>query len=551
MNLATAAQMQEIDRIAIHERGIPSLDLMERAAEGVADAVEALAEREVPAGREKALLLPEARGQVSLGGHTAEIVKAPGGGRKRAAVFAGPGNNGGDGVAAARLLAGRGWEVRVFLVGDRASLTPDNAANAARLSEVHLTLETLPEDFPADTEENCALLAWCAGCDVLVDALFGVGLGRPVSGRFAAAVALMNSVLVPVVAADIASGLSADTGRVLGCAVRAAVTVTFSLAKVGQLVDQGGSYTGRLIVHDIGIPEDILRTQKLDTETIDALFVKNVLPRRREDGHKGDFGKDYILAGSVGFTGAPVFAARACVRTGAGLVTVGTPAAAWPVVAGKCMEEMPYPLPDQDGKLSAAARGSILERAQTCGAVLIGPGLGRSPESDGLLCSLAAELPQSLVLDADGINAVSEHIDVLRKRFGRVTVLTPHDGEFARLGGGLAACARLDAARDFAREHGCVLVLKGHRTIVAAPDGRAAVNTTGNSGMAKGGSGDVLSGMILALLGQGMAAYEAACAAVWLHGRAGDLAARDKGEYSMTPSDLLERIPAAILEVEN
>ena len=543
--------MQEIDRIAIHERGIPSLDLMERAAEGVADAVEALAEREVPAGREKALLLPEARGQVSLGGHTAEIVKAPGGGRRRAAVFAGPGNNGGDGVAAARLLAGRGWEVRVFLVGDRASLTPDNAANAARLSEVHLTLETLPEDFPADTEENCALLAWCAGCDVLVDALFGVGLGRPVSGQFAAAVALMNSVLVPVVAADIASGLSADTGRVLGCAVRAAVTVTFSLAKVGQLVDQGGSYTGWLIVHDIGIPEDILRTQKLDTETIDALFVKNVLPRRREDGHKGDFGKDYILAGSVGFTGAPVFAARACVRTGAGLVTVGTPAAAWPVVAGKCMEEMPYPLPDQDGKLSAAARGSILERAQTCGAVLIGPGLGRSPESDGLLCSLAAELPQSLVLDADGINAVSEHIDVLRKRFGRVTVLTPHDGEFARLGGDLAACARLDAARDFAREHGCVLVLKGHRTIVAAPDGRAAVNTTGNSGMAKGGSGDVLSGMILALLGQGMAAYEAACAAVWLHGRAGDLAARDKGEYSMTPSDLLERIPAAILEVEN
>ena len=551
MYLATAAQMQEIDRIAIHERGIPSLELMERAAEGVADAVEALAEREVPAGREKALLLPEARGQVSLGGHTAEIVKAPGGGRRRAAVFAGPGNNGGDGVAAARLLAGRGWEVRVFLVGDRAHLTPDNAANVARLAEVHLTLETLPEDFPADTEENCALLAWCAGCDVLVDALFGVGLARPVSGQFAAAVALMNSVLVPVVAADIASGLSADTGRVLGFAVRAAVTVTFSLAKVGQLVDQGGSYTGRLIVHDIGIPDEILWAQQLDTETIDALFVKNALPPRREDGHKGDFGKDYILAGSVGFTGAPVFAARACVRMGAGLVTVGTPAAAWPVVAGKCMEEMPYPLPDQGGKLSAAARGPILERAQTCDAVLIGPGLGRSPESDGLLCSLAAEFPQSLVLDADGINAVSEHIDVLRKRFGRVTVLTPHNGEFARLGGDLTACARLDAARDFAREHGCVLVLKGHRTIVAAPDGRAAVNTTGNSGMAKGGSGDVLAGMLLALLGQGVAAYEAACTAVWLHGRAGDLAARDKGEYSMTPSDLLERISAAILEVEN
>lgn len=541
MKLATAAQMQEIDRIAIHERGIPSLDLMERAAEGVTSAVEDLIEQQTA-------FCPDGKGTVILGERAAEYSKQK---TKRVGVFVGPGNNGGDGVAAARLLAQRGWEVRIFLVGNRAKLTPDNAANVARLAEVGLTLEDFPADFPADAAASCALLAWCAACDAFVDALFGVGLARAVGGAYAAAIALMNGLNVPVVAADIASGLSADTGKVLGVAVRAAVTVTFSLAKIGQLVDQGSLCTGKLIVHDIGIPDEIVRSQTLETESIDAVFVKNALPKRAADGHKGTFGKDYILAGSVGFTGAPVFAAKACVRTGAGLVTVGTSASAYPIVAGKCMEEMPYPLPEHDGKLSADARGSILEKARGCDAVLIGPGLGRSAESDALICDLTAELPQPLVLDADGINAVSGHIDVLKRRENRVTVLTPHDGEFVRLGGNLAEHDRLSAARDFAWEHGCVLVLKGHRTIVAAPNGRVAVNTTGNSGMAKGGSGDVLSGMILSLLGQGAGAFEAACAAVWLHGRAGDLAAQEKGEYSMTPSDLLEKISAAILRLED
>ncbi len=542
MKLATAAQMQEIDRVAIHERAIASLDLMERAAEGVAAAAEELAE-------EKSGFCPTGEGMVVLGEERAAFSVSPARHPKRAGVFVGPGNNGGDGVTAARLLAQRGWEVRVFLAGDREKLTPDNAANVARLGEVGLALECFPADLSADVAESCTFLAWCAGCDVFVDALFGVGLAREVGGVFAAAISLMNGLSVPVVAADIASGLSADTGKVLGAAVRAAVTVTFSCAKIGQLIDQGSCCTGKLIVHDIGIPDDILHSRLSETETIDAALARECLPPRKADGHKGNFGKDYILSGSVGFTGAPVFAAKACVRTGAGLVTVGTPASAYPIVAGKCMEEMPYPLPEHDGKLSAAAREGILEKARGCDAVLIGPGLGRGAESDALICDLTAELPQSLVLDADGINAVSEHIDILARRKDRATVLTPHDGEFARLGGNLAEYDRVTAARNFAREHACVLVLKGHRTIVAAPDGRIAVNTTGNSGMAKGGSGDVLSGMILSLLGQGASPFEAACGAVWIHGRAGDLAARKLGEYSMTPSDLLEFISAAILEL--
>ncbi len=535
MKLATSAQMKEIDRIAIEERGIPSLTLMERAAEGIAAAAESLWEER------DSRFLPAASGQVLLGRRRIET--APSDGAKRAAVFVGPGNNGGDGVAAARLLARSGWEVRVILVGDRAKLSCDCAAMVDRLREADLVLE----DFPTDMSDLCGLYAWCAGCAVFVDALFGVGLCRDVVGLFAAAIALMNSYeTIPTVAADIASGLSADSGRVLGIAVRAAVTVTFSMAKPGQFADQGSFYTGRLIVHDIGIPEEIAWGQDLTGETIDEQFVRGALPKRKPDGHKGTFGKDYILAGSVGYTGAPVLAARACVRTGAGLVTLGVPEEVYQIVAGKCMEEMPYPLPGCAGRLAENAYTAIRARLDGATAVLIGPGLGRSEGSDALLCRLVEEIPQGLVLDADGLNALSAHIDILRRRAGRVTILTPHDGEFARLGGDLEGRDRIEAARAFAGEHGCILVLKGHRTIVAAPDGRIAINTTGNSGMAKGGSGDVLSGMILSLLGQGAGAFEAACAAVWLHGRAGDLAAARLGEYSMTPSDLIEQIAPAI-----
>lgn len=548
MKLAFAAQMKEMDRVAIEERGIPSLDLMERAAEGIADVVGDLAgEQGISAGREKKLFLPEVSGEILIGDCRRTWKKTPGQGERRVAVFVGPGNNGGDGVAAARLLKERGWDAAVFLVGDRSRLTPDTAAMERRLAEVGLTLRP----FPTDTTDLCEMYAWCAGCDVFVDALFGVGLCREVSGLFALAIALMNTYNdIPTVSADIASGLHADTGKVLGCAVRAAATVTFSLAKPGQFVDQGALYTGRLIVHDIGIPEEVIATQTLNVESIDAVMVKEALPSRRADGHKGDFGKDYILAGSVGFTGAPVLAAHACARMGAGLVTVGTPSSAWGVVAGKCLEEMAYPLPEQNGKLSAAAYEGIMEKLRGCDAALIGPGLGRSEESDALLCRLVSVIQQPLLLDADGINALCAHMDSLYQRAGRVTVLTPHDGEFARLGGDLEQTDRLSAAQDFAKRWDCVLVLKGHRTIVAAPDGRAAVNTTGNSGMAKGGSGDALSGMLLALLGQGVEPYAAACAAVWLHGRAGDRAAQELGEVSMLPADLIGQIAAAVMELQ-
>ena len=282
-------------------------------------------------------------------------------------------------------------------------------------------------------------------------------------------------------------------------------------------------------------------------EEITAAYVRRLLPRRDPMGHKGTFGKVLCVCGSVGFSGAAVFAGRAAVRTGSGLVYLGVPEPVWPVAAMKCDEVMPFPLPSEEGKLSPLAEEAIRQRAGGCDAVLVGCGLGRSPGCDGLVRRLL-DLPRPLVLDADGINALSGHMDALSRRRDRITVLTPHEGEFVRAGGDLSP-GRERAAADFAREHGVYLVLKGPGTVVAGPDGRCRVNTTGNCGMARGGSGDVLSGVVLALLGLGMDAFDACCCAVWLHGRAGDLAAQEKGQWGMTPTDLLERLPQALREV--
>ena len=273
---------------------------------------------------------------------------------------------------------------------------------------------------------------------------------------------------------------------------------------------------------------------------VDRGFVRAALPRRDPESHKGTFGKVHILAGSVGFTGAPALASAAAVRTGSGLVFLWTPEEVWPVLAVKCGSAMPSPIPPFS---------VLLEKMDSGQAALIGPGLGRSRAGDVRTLRLIEKLKCPLVLDADGINAAAEHLDVFSSRKDRLTVLTPHDGEFLRLTRGKEIGSDREAAAvGFARQTGCVLVLKGHRTITAFPDGETFVNTTGNPGMAKGGSGDLLAGMILSLLGQGIAPKAAVPAAVWLHGRAGDLAAERFGEYGMSPEDLLDHIPAAILE---
>ena len=524
MRLSTAAQMKEMDRRVIEERGIPSPVLMERAARHVAEeAVRFLEKENRSCGRRP----------------------------YRAAVFCGPGNNGGDGAAAARFLAERGLETRAFLVGSRERMTADTRLMEERLAQAGLALE----DWQTEEQKD-----WCACADLILDALLGVGLRGEVRPGVKETILWLDSLDKPVLAVDIASGIHSDTGEVMGAALHAAVTVTFTLPKFGHLEGQGGYYTGELKTADIGIPEDVVEqvlAEKDDEgkapvfEACDGACAGRLLPRRRPDGHKGTFGRVSITGGSIGLTGAPVLASRGAARCGSGLIFLGVPESIYPVTAASCLEVMPSPLSDQNGRISSRAFFQILERLNSCDAGLIGPGLGRSQELSLLVCKLLEQTAVPLVLDADGLYAVKDRKELLRQRQekGLVTILTPHEGEFAYLGGDLSL-GRRRAALRFAERYGCILALKGPATVTASPDGRVYINTTGNNGMAKGGSGDVLAGMVLSFLGQGMEPVEAAALAVYLHGLAGDLCRDRLGEYGMLPGDLAEEIPAAILGLQ-
>ena len=289
-------------------------------------------------------------------------------------------------------------------------------------------------------------------------------------------------------------------------------------------------------------------------QKVEAAFVREALPPRKADGHKGDFGKLLIIGGAEGYTGAPYLAASAAMRSGCGLVYVGVPAAIWPVEAVKCVSAMPFPLRGKGGMLTRDALPEIHKRLENCDVLALGPGLGRSPEIQELVWELLETARCPVVLDADGINALEGHIHILDARRDRVTILTPHEGEFARIAGLPAGAAlpvreRVEKARAFALAHGCVLVLKGHRTVTASPAGNVLVNMTGNSGLAKGGSGDVLTGLIASLLCQGATPIRAAAAGVWIHGRAGDAAAELFTPYSMTPEDVISMFPEVFLEL--
>ena len=504
MELSDARRMKQADDTAIRERGIPSLTLMERAA------------------RALARVAAEYRGE------------GP------AVVFAAPGNNGGDGIAAARLLLEMdiGCAVRVFLVGDGAKMTPDTRTMTERLGEKGVT----PEPFvPGDAEQEAAVLA--AG--VVIDALFGVGLNRPLAGDALAAVELMNRSAAPVVAADIPSGVNADTALVMGAAVNAACTVTFSRAKPGHFAEPGCIYRGELRLADIGIPEDVLEAAGCGVYAIQGSDLR--LEKRPRLSHKGDFGKLLIVGGSIPYTGAPALCAKGAVRAGAGLVYLGVPADIYEIEAVKNQEAMVFPLASgEKGRVSRRAWNSIAERLSVCDVCVIGPGMGRGEDTEAVTRLVIRNAKIPVVADADALWAISRDVSVLAEAALPV-ILTPHEGEFQRLLGRPVE-NRLADALGFAVEHRCVVVLKGHRTVCAFPDGKAYIIDAGNPGMAKGGSGDVLAGVLGALLGQ-MPCRRAIVTACWLHARAGDLAEGRFGEYAMKAGDIIDHLPRAEMEI--
>lgn len=447
-------------------------------------------------------------------------------GPARAGVFCGKGNNGGDGWAVARLLFEQGWEVKVFHPGRNTPLTVEAALNRQRA----LTLG-IPDagwsDAPAAIDEF----------DVVIDALLGTGIRDGVSGELARVIEVINGSGKPVLSLDIPSGVSGDTGRVVGPAVRADWTISFGCLKLGQVVFPGREYCGKVKIDPIGIPQRLLVAEGPRRLT-EAADVAGWLPKRQWNSHKGQHGHLLVIGGSPGLTGAPVLAALAGLRSGAGLVTIGHR-------EGLVFLEKPAEV--MTGEWSGLAWENYR-------AMVVGPGLGQAREATELLAKVLAKRDLPRVIDADGLNllaaaGVERH---LREGCGPL-ILTPHPGELARLCGLTAAevqADRVGLALEKAKAWGVILVLKGAGTLTATPDGRLWVNPTGNPGLATAGTGDVLAGVIGGLLAQGLSAEEAAVAGVYLHGAAGDCAAEELGEVGMIAGDLLPRLPKVIRSVK-
>ena len=378
--------------------------------------------------------------------------------------------------------------------------------------------------------------------------MLGTGLNSDVSGIYREAVELINAAGRPVVAVDIPSGIHGSSGRVLGCAVRATVTVTFAAAKVGHVLYPGADHTGRLVVADIGIPATLMENAD-GYEFITADSIRPLLRPRDRQAHKGVFGHCLVVAGSRGKTGAGALSANSAVRAGSGLVTLAVPESLHPILEIKTTEAMTVPIPDNgNGYLTDDALPAIAGLLTGKDAMAVGPGLGGHPATVALVQTLVKSASVPLVIDADGLNAVAQDTNCLLGEKSADVVLTPHPGEMARLLGVSIAdveADRIATARRFAAHFGVYLVLKGSRTIIAAPDGSVAINGSGNPGMASGGMGDVLTGIIVSLLGQGHGGWDACCLGVFIHGYAADMVAQDKGEIGMNAGDVHEKLPYA------
>jgi NAD(P)H-hydrate epimerase len=510
--LVGADRMRALDLHSIEKLGVPGEVLMESAGRAVVDALLA---------RFSALL---------HGAPGAEVL-----------VVCGAGNNGGDGFVIARHLHGLGIPVRVALLADLGRLRGDAAANLERLRSVGVSIEGADWAAPAR--------------GVVVDALFGTGLARNVEGALADSIARINasaSEAVRIVAVDLPSGLASETGQILGAAVQADVTVTISLPKLGLVLEPGRSHAGEILVARIGIVDALPSDHGVEGTQGARLWsaegAARWLPTRPRDGHKGRFGHVLVVAGSEGKTGAAALTALGAGRGGAGLITLACPRSLNDILEVKCTEAMTVALPETEGRAhTLAGLEEILALAAERDVAVIGPGLGQAPETVALVREVVGRIDRPLVLDADALNALANDVSPLRTRRS-ATILTPHPGEAARLLGRSAAEINRDrvaAARELAERAGAVVLLKGAATVVSDAEGRVYVNPTGGPVLAAGGSGDVLAGLVAALLGQGVAALEAAALSAWLHGAAADRLAARSGPAGMLATELANELPAA------
>jgi hydroxyethylthiazole kinase-like uncharacterized protein yjeF len=516
MKLVTAAQMQDIDRKTIKMYGIAGIVLMENAGRGAAEQL--------------LRFFPQVRGG-------------------RVAILAGPGNNGGDGFVIARYLKNWGVQTTVYLLASKKKVKGDALTN---LEAWHTMEGRLVEISSAD--HLASIKHELSQTNLIVDAILGTGLHSPVTGLIKEVIAFINRQTGPVMAVDIPSGIDATGGKVLGDAVHASLTTTFGLAKIGQIIEPGASYVGRLEVIDISIPRNLIEQAGITTYLLDPLELdRHLLVPRMAQTHKGDYGHLFVLAGSSGKTGAAAMLCHAALRVGAGLVTLGIPASLNSILEAKLTEAMTEPLPDDAamGCLAADALGRIKQLLAGKTTFALGPGLSTQSAVQKLVAGIIPEVNIPLIIDADGITALASASEVLKKCNSTV-ILTPHPGEMARLTGLTTEKVqedRIGVAKHFASAYGCIVVLKGSKTVIATPEQEIFINPTGNPGMASGGTGDVLTGMIGGLIAQGLVPLEAVKWGVFLHGLAGDRAARAVGEVPLIASDIISQIPDALSEV--
>ena len=524
MKVVTATEMRQIDQDTIEGIGIPSIVLMETAGSAIVRAIE----RHYPT-------------------------------CQRIGIFAGKGNNGGDGIVIARQLAHVGRDVHLFLVSPSDSFTGEAQINLQIAENLGLPIEKVldeKEGWKRGSEE--VWKDWIANCELFVDAIFGTGLRGTVRAPIAAVINAINRLPTPTLSVDLPSGLDADTGHPLGTCVRADRTVTIGLPKRGLLMHPGAELAGKLEVVDIGFPEQVVDAQDINVNWTSATQAAQWMPPRPLSSHKGSYGRVLVVAGSTGMTGAAALASEAALRAGAGLATLATPKHLNPILEGLLPEVMTLPLPETDtGSLAVSATSAILEFAEKTKSILaMGPGLSQHPETVSLVHDLIRKnreqgLGLRMVIDADGLNALSQDREAL-SLLNSETVLTPHPGEMARLTKTSIPTLetdRISTAQQFASEHGVTLVFKGVPTVTGTPNGNLWVNSTGNPGMATGGMGDVLTGIIAGLMAQGISSESAAALGVYLHGLAGDITAETSGMHGLIASDVLKAVPEAIFSL--
>lgn len=514
MRAVTGEEMAGMDRIAIEVLGIPGVVLMENAGRGATEVMW----RYFP----------------DMGG-------------KRVAVLAGGGNNGGDGFVIARHLWQQRVNVVVYCLKKLGSYQGDARSNLEIIQKLDLVVEEVTESAGIKK-----LRRKLADADLIVDSILGTGLNAPVRGFYRKVIDLVNQLGRPVVAVDLPSGLNASSGQPLGTCIQATVTATLGLPKVGLLVTPGCSFVGHLEVVDIGLPRSVIETEDAPRIWLEASDLASLIRPRSIDSHKGSFGHVLIVGGSVGKTGAGAMAGLGAARAGAGLVTLAVPASLHELMEVKLTEVMTEPLAETAEQTVAR---EALPRIQTLlegkQALALGPGLSEHKETIQVVLELIESSSCPLVLDADAVNGLAGHLEVLT-RAGAPVILTPHPGEMGRLLERSAAEIqndRLAVVQSFSEKYGVTLVLKGARTLICSSGGRLAINSSGNPGLASGGTGDVLTGLIAGFLAQGLSSFDAACLGVYCHGKAADRLAIRWGDRGMMATDLLEEIPTVLKDL--